>query len=97
MALNTREIAEFANVLAQKAGASDALTGLLLMALINSLIDGGTLEPKQVEELFRSVHKKLNENAPEGIEGTPAHQFMRDTLAEIAAEFGVKLPAAPPA
>ena len=97
MALNTREIAEYANVLAQKAGASDALTGLLLMALISALIDGGTLKPKQVEVLFQSVHKKLNENAPEGIEGTPAHQFMRDTLAEIAAEFDVKLPAAAPA
>ena len=97
MALNTREIAEYANVLAQKAGASDALTGLLIMAVITSLIDGGTLKPKQVEALFQSVHKKLKENAPEGAEGTAALQFMRDSLSEIAAEFGVKVPGAPPA
>ena len=97
MALSTREIAEYANVLAQKAGASDALTGLLIMAVITSLIDGGTLKPKQVEALFQSVHKKLKENAPEGAEGTAGLQFMRDSLSEIAAEFGVKVPGAPPA
>lgn len=67
------------------------------MALIGSLVEGGTLKLKQAEALFKSVHKKLNENAPEGIEGPPAHQFMRDSLAEIAAEFDVTLPAAPPA
>jgi hypothetical protein len=91
MADDIREIAEVANSLAQNASARSAVSGVLMQALIDVLIENGTLNQNDVERAYKAAHSHLIHAAPPNVLNTQLHAVMLDILRCCASGHNVEL------
>jgi hypothetical protein len=78
--------------MAQHAFAHAVVAGVLTQALIDALLESGSLDKDELRTAFEGAYNYIKSGAaPEGQLGSPLHQTMLSILQTVAAGHGIKL------
>jgi hypothetical protein len=79
------------NGLVQATFASSAVSGVLVQALMDVLLESGAISRPEIEKALRAAHEHIATNAPGNQKGSPLHLMMLNMLREAAEGQGVTL------
>ena len=89
---SVREIADAANTLAQGAFGTATVSGVLVQAILNSLLENGQLSQGDVQKMYENAYASVRGvDMSEAARSTAMHQLILEILRRTAAGHKVRL------